>query len=170
MCLATCRKEGRLENCLSESSHATRFSMAILADIYIATGEPEKALVEAEADIRNGPRIQQGYFAAAQVLIELNRLQDVHAILKEEIANGLDGPAVHGQLLYISFPEGDRQAQAREAEWFENYRSGEVALFIRATMLPLLGMQGRPGSYSALPLIWLLSTNIERFFFFLRIT
>jgi len=110
-----------------------------LADIYIATGEPEKALVEAEADIRNGPRIQQGYFAAAQVLIELNRLQDAHAILKEEIANGLDGPAVHDRLLFISFPEGDRQAQAREAEWLENYHSGEVALFYQGNNAAALG-------------------------------
>jgi eukaryotic-like serine/threonine-protein kinase len=110
-----------------------------LAAVYIDTGEPEKALVEAEADIRNGPRIQQGYFAAAQVLIELNRLQEARTILKEEIANGLDGPHVHDRLLYISFPEGDRQAQAREAEWFENHHSAEVALFYQGNNAAALG-------------------------------
>jgi tetratricopeptide (TPR) repeat protein len=110
-----------------------------LAAVYIDTGELEKALVEAEADIRNGPRIQQGYFAAAQVLIELNQLQEARAILKKEIANGLDGPHVHDRLLYISFPEGDRQAQAQEVEWFENHHSGEVALFYQGNNAAALG-------------------------------
>jgi tetratricopeptide (TPR) repeat protein/predicted Ser/Thr protein kinase len=110
-----------------------------LAAVYIETGEPEKALVEAEADIRNDPRIQQGYFAAAQILIELNRLQEARAILKKEIANGLDGPHVHDRLLYISFPEGDRQAQAQEADWFENHHSGEVALFYQGNNAAALG-------------------------------
>ena len=110
-----------------------------LAAVYIDTGELEKALVEAEADIRNGPRIQQGYFAAAQVLIELNRLREARAILKKEIANGLDGPHVHDRLLYISFPEGDRQAQAQEVEWFENHHSGEVALFYQGNNAAALG-------------------------------
>jgi tetratricopeptide (TPR) repeat protein len=110
-----------------------------LADAYIDAGELEKALVEAEADLRNGPRIMQGYFAVAQVLIDLNRLQEADAILKKAIANGLDGPGVHYQLLYISFPEGDRHAQTQEAEWFENNHSGELALFYQANNAAALG-------------------------------
>ena len=110
-----------------------------LAHIYIETGELEKALVEAEADIQNGPRVEQGYFAAVQILIELNRLQEANAILKKELADGLDGTGVHDQLLNISFPEGDLLLQSQEAEWFESNHFGEVALFYRANDTAALG-------------------------------
>ena len=110
-----------------------------LADAYIDAGRLDKALIEAEADLRNGPRLLQGYFAVAQVLIDLNRLQEASAILKKAIANGLDGPGIHYQLLYISFPKNDRQAQIQEAEWFESNHSSELALFYQANNTAALG-------------------------------
>ena len=103
-----------------------------LAEAYIDAGELEKALVEAEVGLQNGPRILQSYYAVAMVLIDLNRLQEASGVLKKAIENGLDGPGVHERLLYISFPEGDRQAQAREAEWFENNHSRELPLLYQA--------------------------------------
>jgi len=110
-----------------------------LADAYIDAGEMDKALVEAEADLSNGPRIAQGYFAVSQVLINLNRLQEASAILKKAIANDLDGPGVHKQLLNISFPEGDRQAQTEEAEWFENNHFPQLPAFYQANDAAALG-------------------------------
>jgi len=103
-----------------------------LAEAYIDAGELEKALVEAQVGLQNGPRILQSYYAVAMVLLDLNRLQEASAVLKKAIANGLDGPGVHERLLYISFPEGDRQAQEREAEWFENNHSRELPLLYQA--------------------------------------
>jgi DNA-binding NtrC family response regulator/tetratricopeptide (TPR) repeat protein len=110
-----------------------------LAEAYIDTGDLQKALVEAEAGLQNGPRILQSYYAVAVVLIDLNQLPEASAVLKTAIDNGLDGPGVHERLLYISFPEGDRQAQAREAEWFENYHSRELGLLYQANDDAALG-------------------------------
>jgi len=103
-----------------------------LAEAYIDAGELEKALVEAQVGLQNGPRILQGYYAVAMVLLDLNRLQEASAVLKKAIENGLDGPGVHERLLYISFPEGDREAQAREAEWFGNNHSRELPFLYQA--------------------------------------
>jgi DNA-binding NtrC family response regulator/tetratricopeptide (TPR) repeat protein len=110
-----------------------------LADAYIDAGELEKALSEAKAGLQNGPRILNSYYAVAKVLVELNRLPEASAVLKKAIDNGLDGPGVHERLLYISFPEGDRQAQAREAEWLENNHSRELGLLYQANDAAALG-------------------------------
>ena len=110
-----------------------------LAEAYIDAGELEKALGEAEAGLQNGPRILQSYYAVAKVLMELNRLPEASAVLKKAIDNGLDGPGVHERLLYISFPEGDRKAQAREVEWFENNHSRELGLLYQANDAAALG-------------------------------
>jgi len=74
-----------------------------LAEAHIDAGELEKALVEAQVGLQNGPRILQGYYAVAMVLLDLNRLQEASAVLQNAIENGLDGPGVHERLLYISF-------------------------------------------------------------------
>jgi tetratricopeptide (TPR) repeat protein len=140
-----------------------------LAAVYIETGEPEKALVEAEADIRDGPRIQQGYFAAAKVLIELNRLPEARAILKKEIANGLDGPGFTTSSSISAFPKAIGKHRRRERSGLRITIPVRLRCFTRATMLPLLGMQGRPGSSTVPPLILLPSTH-RLALIFLRIT
>jgi len=124
-----------------------------LAEAYIDTGDLQKALFEAEAGLQNGPRILQSYYAVAVVLIDLNQLPEATAVLKTAIDNGLDGPGVHERLLYISFPEGDRQAQAREAEWFENNHSVNLGCCTRPIMTLPSAMQSRPGHCSAKPQI-----------------
>ena len=110
-----------------------------LAEAYIDAGELEKALGEAEAGLQNGPPLLQSYYAVAKVLMELNRLPEASAVLKKAIDNGLDGPGVHERLLYISFPDGDRKAQAQEVEWFENNHSRELGLLYQANDAAALG-------------------------------
>ncbi len=88
-----------------------------LANEYMRAGETEKALPEAQAALKNNPRIVQGYFQTERVLIALNRAAEAEAVLREAAKNGLDTPESHHTLLYLASAEGDAQAQTREAQW-----------------------------------------------------
>lgn len=96
-----------------------------LASDHLSAGEPEKALLEALAAIRNGPRIIAGYMTASYALLELNRLDEAKAILQKAISNGFDGPAIHALLLEMGYAQGDGQVQQREAEWLANHQGGK---------------------------------------------
>jgi len=108
-----------------------------LAVEYINAGEPEKALPEAQAAIRNGPRMIQGYVDVANALIDLNRLDEARATLQKAIANGFDHPGFHFRLLRIVYAQGDGQAQQRETQWFASHQK-EVLCGVYA-----VGQRGR---------------------------
>jgi tetratricopeptide (TPR) repeat protein len=110
-----------------------------LAGRYATAGEPEKALPEALAAIRNGPRIISGYLIASYVLLELNRLDEARAMTQKAISNGFDVPSVHDVLLWVGYAEGDGQIQKRETEWLARHQAEVVALGEQANNAATLG-------------------------------
>jgi len=110
-----------------------------LANTYLNAGEPEKALPEAQAVIRNGPRVIYGYTMAAQALRRLNRLDDAKATLQKAISNGFDSFAVHSYLLRIGYAQGDGQAQQRENQWLASHQEEAFALATQANNAAAFG-------------------------------
>jgi tetratricopeptide (TPR) repeat protein len=106
---------------------------------YIDAGEPEKALSEGQAAIRNGPRILQGYGVAGYALLELNRPDDAKVTLQKAISNGLDVPSVHSDLLDLGYAQGDGQAQQRETVWLASHQAEAIALREQAENAAALG-------------------------------
>jgi eukaryotic-like serine/threonine-protein kinase len=110
-----------------------------LAGLYLEAGEPEKALTEAQAAIRNGPRIGSGYLGATNALAELNRIDDEKAVLQKSIANGFDAFWVHGTLLDIGYAESDGRTQQRETQWLVSHQLEAIALYEQANNAAALG-------------------------------
>lgn len=96
---------------------------ANLATGYLSSGDPEKALTEAQSAIRNGPRIVQAYFIAGDAFLQLNQADGAKAMMHRAIASGLDAPPVHDRLLYIALAEGDGKAEKQETDWLTNNQS-----------------------------------------------
>jgi eukaryotic-like serine/threonine-protein kinase len=103
-----------------------------LAGNYLVAGEPEKALAEAQAAIRNGPKIMGGYSIAVAALVELDRLDEANAMAEKAITNGLDVTRFHVSLLAVAEITGDRQARERETKWLMSNGAEAWALWIQA--------------------------------------
>jgi eukaryotic-like serine/threonine-protein kinase len=99
-----------------------------LAVEYFEADEPEKALLEAQAALKNNPRIVQGYLMTQGALIALNRGDEAKSVLRKAIENGFDIPAIHSTLLYLASAEDDTAAQAREAQWLNAHQGQASAL------------------------------------------
>jgi tetratricopeptide (TPR) repeat protein/predicted Ser/Thr protein kinase len=110
-----------------------------LGSSYLDAGEPEKALLEAQATIRNGPKIIQGYVLAGAALAGLNRPDDEKAVLQKAISNGFDGPYIHWPLLTLAYAEGDGQAQQRETEWLASHEAQPIVLIEQGNNAAALG-------------------------------
>jgi tetratricopeptide (TPR) repeat protein/predicted Ser/Thr protein kinase len=110
-----------------------------LANLHLFAGEPEKALPEAQAAIRNGPKIIQGYAAAANALAGLNRFDDAKAVMRRAISNGFDVPRFHSTLLYIASAEGDERSQQRETQWLTSHQAEAVVLREQGNSAAALG-------------------------------
>jgi tetratricopeptide (TPR) repeat protein len=111
----------------------------LLAEDYVNAGEPEKALPEAQASIRDSPGIMKGYAFEILALEDLNRLDEAKATLQKAIANGFDTPVAHFQLLRLAYAQGDVQTQQRETQWFESHQGDAVALALKADNVAALG-------------------------------
>jgi tetratricopeptide (TPR) repeat protein/predicted Ser/Thr protein kinase len=110
-----------------------------LAELYLQGGEPEKALLEAQASLQNNPRILMGYFDTQLALLDLNRLDEAKATLQKAISSGFDLPAFHSTLLYIGYVQGDAQTQQRETQWLTSHQEESLALRQQANTAAALG-------------------------------
>jgi eukaryotic-like serine/threonine-protein kinase len=110
-----------------------------LAGLYLSGGDPQEALAEAQAALRNGPKILQGYVNAGAALGDLNRLGEEKSMLQKAISNGFDLPRFHDSLLYIAYAENDAQTQHRETEWLASHQAGATALREQANSVAALG-------------------------------
>jgi tetratricopeptide (TPR) repeat protein len=110
-----------------------------LANLYLFAGEPEKALPEAQATIRDGPKIIQGYTMAFQTLAALNRLDEAKVTLHRAISSGFDVARVHDFSLGLAYAEGDAQAQEREAQWLKKNQAEAIAFEEQANNAAALG-------------------------------
>lgn len=110
-----------------------------LASNYMSAGQPEKALPEALASMRTGPKIIQGYILAHGVFEELNRIEEAKVTLQKAISNGLDVPRIHELFLYVAYAEGEQQTQRRETEWLASHQAEAMALGDQANNSAALG-------------------------------
>ena len=110
-----------------------------LAGLYLSGGDPQEALAEAQAALRNGPKILQGYVNAGAALGDLNRLGEEKSMLQKAISNGFDLPRFHDSLLYIAYAENDAQTQHRETEWLASHQAGATALREQANSVAAFG-------------------------------
>lgn len=110
-----------------------------LEDLYLKAGEPEKALREAQAGLRNGPRIIGAYYGVASASMALNRFDEARAVLQKAIANGFDAPWVHFELLSIAYAESDGQAEQKESQWLTSHGAEAIVLGFRANNAAALG-------------------------------
>jgi eukaryotic-like serine/threonine-protein kinase len=132
--LGDLRKAQEIEELLTRRYPRDPVFHSNLAAKYLEAGEPEKALPEAQAAIRNGPKIMVGYSFAVSALVELDRLDEAKAMAEKAIANGLDVPEFHGYLLAISVVAGDRQAQERETKWLMSNGAEAMTLWLQANI------------------------------------
>jgi eukaryotic-like serine/threonine-protein kinase len=93
-----------------------------LVNLDLFTGQWEKALQEAQEEVRRGvlysPRLGLGYIDLIGVYPLLNRFDEAKAAAKTALALNPDNRSVHGYLLDMAYTEGDRAAAEREISWF----------------------------------------------------
>jgi tetratricopeptide (TPR) repeat protein len=88
-----------------------------LGVIYSAMGQYDKALQEALAALRLEPTNAVAYYNVSGAYINLNRYEEAKAVLRQQIAQGLEDFGAHGELYQIAFVQGDAAAMKRHAEW-----------------------------------------------------
>lgn len=97
-----------------------------LAALYARIGDWRRAANEAIVAVRTGPRRIQAYRLASAILLELNRIDEAKAALRQAIAIGLDIPAMHETLFYLESAGSDEAAIERERQWFEERLPGSA--------------------------------------------
>lgn len=95
-----------------------------LAALYARIGDWRRAANEAIVAVRTGPRRIQAYSVASTILMELNRVDEAKAVLRQAIAIGFDIPAMHETLFYLESAGTDEAAIERERQWFDKRLRG----------------------------------------------
>ena len=87
-----------------------------LGVIYSALGQFDKAIAEADAQLRLEPTIN-GYGNQASNYINVNRLQDARQVLQEAQQKNLDGLQIRSDLYSLAFLSGDTAEMERQVAW-----------------------------------------------------
>jgi serine/threonine protein kinase/tetratricopeptide (TPR) repeat protein len=103
----------------------------MLANIYGALGQFDKALEYALEAVHVGPDNALGYLNASIDYMGLNRPEEAKAILNSALQRKVGGYATHYFLSSIAIAQGDRAAQEREDAFVKGNAEGELALVNR---------------------------------------
>ncbi|MBV8893396.1 MAG: hypothetical protein JO266_15740 [Acidobacteria bacterium] len=87
-----------------------------LAVDYMALGQYDKAIAEAEAFMRIEPNIV-GYGNLASWYTSVGRIQDAHHLLAEAQQKGMDGLVIRSDLYNLAFLAGDEAEMERQVAW-----------------------------------------------------
>jgi serine/threonine protein kinase/tetratricopeptide (TPR) repeat protein len=128
MSIGEARKTIETEELLARTYPRDPFFHSDLANAYCAERQFEKAAVEAEAAIKEGPHILQGYTAAYCAYLNLGRREDARAIIDKAFAQGLDAYDLHrarytladGGPVTLPGPK-DEAALEKERQWFARH-------------------------------------------------
>jgi serine/threonine protein kinase len=128
MSIGDARKTIETEELLTRTYPRDPSFHSILASAYCQEHQFEKAAVEAEAAIKEGPHILQGYTAAFCAYVNLGRREDAKAIIDKAFAQGLDAYALHraryllaeGGPLPFKEPR-DEATLEKERQWFAQH-------------------------------------------------
>lgn len=86
-----------------------------LSVIYAMLGEPQKRQDAVQQSMRLDRASSSGYANLANSYIELNRLDEAKATIKEAQGHGFDSPNLHRSLYVVAFLENDSAAMQRES-------------------------------------------------------
>ena len=91
----------------------------VLGNIYFDNGELDKALAEFQEVVRLEPKPDGGNYAnVISTDTSLEQLEEAKAVARKAFAQKLDDPMIHDRLLVLAYTEGDRDAAAKEVQWF----------------------------------------------------
>jgi len=99
-----------------------------LRNVYDLLGEPEKALEAARETMRLDPNSVFSYVGLAYAYIDLNRLEEAKAVLKEALAKIIEAPDFHRMLYEIAVAEGDEAGQKQQSDWAQGKPEAELGL------------------------------------------
>ncbi len=84
---------------------------------YLELGEPEKALGEEQEAIRIDPHQVFAYMNLARAYMQLNRIDESRAIVKQAFDRGLDATGLHLVLFGIAFVQNDEAGMNAQVTW-----------------------------------------------------
>ena len=99
-----------------------------LADVYLRTGQYEKAAAEAREAVRLNPNSAVGYLNLAQAFISLGRFADAREISEQAVHQNLDPTLLHSFLYQVAFVGGDTSAMQLQVDWARGKPDEYVAL------------------------------------------
>jgi hypothetical protein len=122
---------------------------ARLADIYILGGKYEKALEQWRVVLLH---VQSGriYSNIVENLLDLNRITEAQATIKEAQAKNLDDSELHNHAYTIAFLQSDEAGMAEQARWFEGKPEEEWMLAREANVAAYSGRLKKAREFSRL--------------------
>jgi serine/threonine protein kinase/Flp pilus assembly protein TadD len=108
------------------------------------TGEFEKALEQYQEAVRLEQRKSDVAFAnVIDAYTVLSRFEEAKVLAVKAFAKKPDAPAIHERLLILAYTEGDREAAAKEVQWFNGKPEESRSLGLQARNAYSLGQRGR---------------------------
>ena len=114
-----------------------------LADVYLRTGQFEKAAAEAREAVRLNPNTAAGYFNLAQAFISLGRFADAREISEQAVHQNLDATPLHSFLYQVAFLGGDTAAMQQQLDWARGKPDEYVSLDWQTQTAAFLGQWRR---------------------------
>jgi eukaryotic-like serine/threonine-protein kinase len=88
-----------------------------LADLYIETGQFEKAVENGREAVRLNPDYAPAYTNPAGALVALTRFAEAKVLYRQAMARNLNHPAFHFYPFWMAYAERDEAAMQREIDW-----------------------------------------------------
>ena len=124
-------------------------SHTFLGNLYNATGEFEKAALEAEEIMRLEPKFAGSFARSINAYRILDRVDEARATGERAIEQQVDAPNVHLALLRLAFVQGDPTAADQEIRWFAGKPSEYQAVSSQAANAQGLGQRRKAAELRA---------------------
>jgi DNA-binding winged helix-turn-helix (wHTH) protein/tetratricopeptide (TPR) repeat protein len=101
-----------------------------LAVEYLALGQYEKAVENAQAVLQQNPDYDNGYVLAADAYLGLGRPADARSVLSGALRRNLDSWRIHETLARVALQQGDSAVLEHEEDLAKRTPDGELALLL----------------------------------------
>ncbi len=122
----------------------------VLADLYLESGQFEKAVENGREAVRLNPNFAAAYTNPAGALFRLNRFAEAKEMYRQAMANGLDHLAYHFYLFWIGYFEHDSTAIQQQIEWMQTHDYKHFAYQYESYLALLEGRQKQSLDFSRL--------------------
>jgi tRNA A-37 threonylcarbamoyl transferase component Bud32/Flp pilus assembly protein TadD len=116
-----------------------------LGNLYVSTGDVEKALAEFQEAVRVEPRFAYAYSNQVMAYSYLDRFDEAKAVAERFFAQKLDSPAIHQNLLRLAYLQGIREEAERHIQWLAGKPEEYTSFNVQATNAAALGQLRRAG-------------------------